>query len=82
MSTSVYGELNAEKLAADSEIAHKIVSEIGQFGVSDRQRLLVIYYLTLELEDIDAMKSLSSYIKELKGDSLFISKLYGSEEVT
>lgn len=78
--TEIYGQLQSEKLVAESEVAHKIVREINHFGISDRQRWLVIYYLALELENVEEMKELTGFIKELKGDSLFVSKLYGAGE--
>lgn len=75
-----YGETQSEKLAAESRMAHQIVKEIGQFGINERQRWLVIYYLSMELENVDEMKSMTSFIKELKGDDIFISKLYSGSE--
>lgn len=77
---NTYGELGSEKLAAESQVARQIVREIDHFGINDRQRWLVIYNLALELENIDEMKKLTSFIKEVKGDNLFISRLYGGEE--
>ena len=78
--TQTYGQLQSEKLAEDSRVAHQIVKEIGHFGINDRQRWLIIYQLGLELENVDEMKELSGFIKELKGDTLFISRLYGGAE--
>ena len=78
--TQTYGETNSERLSNESQIAHKIVSEIGQFGINERQRWLIIYYLSMELENVDDMKSMTSYIKELKGDEIFISRIYGGSE--
>jgi hypothetical protein len=75
-----YGQLESEKLAADSEVARKIVREIGHFGINDRQRWLIIYNLALELEKVDEMKGLTSYIKDTKGSDIFITRIYGGEE--
>ena len=77
---TTFGELSSEKLASESQIARQIVREIDHFGINDRQRWLIIYYLSLELENVDEMKEVSSFIKELKGNSLFISNLYGGPE--
>ena len=74
--STVYGELNSEKLAKDSSTAREIVKELGQFGINDRQRWLVIYFLSMELENIDEMKKMTSFIKEVKGDQIFINKIY------
>lgn len=78
--SEIYGQLQSEKLVAESKIAHQIVSEINHFQINDRQRWLVIYYLAMELENIEEMKEMTSFIKELKGDSLFVSRLYGGTE--
>lgn len=78
--SEIYGQLESEKLAADNKVAHEIVREINQFGINDRQRWLVIYYLALELENVDEMKELTGYIKETKGKDLFISRIYGASE--
>lgn len=78
--SEIYGQLESEKLAADSKVAHEIVREINQFGINDRQRWLIIHYLALELENIDEMKELTGFVKEFKGKDLFISKIYGATE--
>lgn len=80
MTSEIYGQLNSEKLAEESKVAHQIVSEINNFQISDRQRWLIMYYLALESENVDEMKQITDFIKELKGDNLFISRVYGSEQ--
>ena len=78
--SQTYGQLQSEKLAEENETAHQIVREIGHFGINDRQRWLVIYYLAMELENVDEMKEITGFIKEFKGDTLFINRLYGGTE--
>lgn len=80
MQTTTFGQLDSEKLAKDSHVAREIVREIGQFGINDRQRWLIVYYLSMEMENVDEMKELTGFIKHLKGNDLFITKLYGVEE--
>lgn len=81
MSTvEMYGELQSEKLANDNIMARQIVKEINNFGISDRQRMLIIYCLSLELEKIDEMKCLTKLIKDLRGDDIFVSKVFGGED--
>jgi hypothetical protein len=41
-----------------------IVMEIKKFGVSQRQLLYLIYLLSLELEDVETMRSLAKVIGE------------------
>lgn len=78
--SEIYGQLESEKLAADNKVAHEIVREVNNFGINDRQRWLIIYYLGLELENVDEMKELTGFVKEIKGKDLFISKIYGANE--
>lgn len=80
MNNNLYGQLPSEKLANDSKVAHEIIREINNFGISDRQRWLIIYYLAMELENISEMQELTEYIREAKGDNLFISKIYCGDE--
>jgi len=69
----LYGQFRSEKLADENLIAHKIVHEINNFGVSERQKLMVIYFLSLELEDIEVMRLLTSLLREKKGNEMFIA---------
>jgi hypothetical protein len=68
-----YGQAKSEKLAEESKIARQIVREIGNFGVNDRQRLLIMYYLGLELEKVEDMRSVTEFITKQVGEDLFIA---------
>ena len=74
-----YGQLESEKLASDNKQAREIVKEINNFGISDRQRWLIMYMLSLEIENVDDMRAMSSFIKERKGSDIFITSIYGVE---
>lgn len=74
-----YGKTSAEKLAEENEVARKIVKEINQFGISERQRYLVMYYLSLELEDIEKLRSISLFLKENCPD-LTITGIYEGDK--
>ena len=56
---------NFEKIAQENETCRKIVKEINNFGVTQRQMLAIIYFLSLELEDPELMSVLAQTIKEL-----------------
>ena len=64
--SELYGQTNAEKLADENITARKIVSEISNFGISERQKYLIMYYLSLELEDIEKAQVISSFLKEIE----------------
>jgi hypothetical protein len=68
-----YGELNSEKKAREKKISNEIVAEVEKFGISESQRIQIIYKLSLALEDIELMRELTSMLKLLKPEELFIS---------
>ena len=70
---SLYGELSSEKLAEESLQARQIVSEIMNFGVTQRQIWLIMYNLALELENVEDMQEAAAFIKQYKGSELFLS---------
>lgn len=73
--TEIIGKTNADKLAEENKIARQIVSEIANFGISDRQRWLIMYYLCLELEDVDKMQEVSAFLKEIN-PHIDMTKIY------
>jgi len=73
--TTTFGQTKADKLAKESTIARKIVSEISNYGVTDRQRWLIIYYLALELEDMEKVQEVCSFLKEINPE-ISMSKIY------
>jgi hypothetical protein len=78
---SLYGKLNSEQVAEENTICRKIVHEIANFGVSQRQQLLIIYLLSLELENIEYMQAITSLIKDISNNELFISNVSHDEDL-
>lgn len=68
-----YGQLNVEKTAEENLVCRQIVKEISLFGITERQRLMIIYLLAMEIENIEQMQSMTSLIKDVVGDDLFLS---------
>lgn len=67
------------KLPANKRMeCRNIVQEIKKFGVNQRQILYTIYLLSLELEDVELMRSLTKVIGE-KRENVKISKLVLSD---
>lgn len=75
MKSELYGSLQADKLAEEQATARKIVSEINNFGISERQRWLIMYYLALEIEDVEKMQEVTSFLKEVNPE-INITKIY------
>ena len=69
-----FGQLSSEKLASENEECRKIVREILNIGITQRQQMFLIYLLSLELENIQHVKDLTDVIKEIAGDEIFISR--------
>lgn len=80
MESTLYGQLNSEKLAEDKKVAQEIVSEINKFGINDRQRWIIMHLLSLELENVEDMRDMVEFIKSKKDKEIFISKLYDADE--
>lgn len=68
-----YGQLKSEKLAEENQVCRQIAREISLFGITERQRMLVIYLLAMELEDGDKMREITACIKEVAGGDVFLS---------
>ena len=68
-----YGQRGqSEQRAHENEVCRDIVREINRFGVSQRQTMMVIYLLALELEDVESMRALTRLVRELGGDDMFL----------
>jgi hypothetical protein len=73
MAQYYYGQLQSEKTAEENRVAREIVKEIGNFGINERQRWMVIHMLAMELENVDDLKALTSFIKDRKGENVFLT---------
>ena len=59
-------EKRLEKIALEKEESRKIVKEITSFGVSESQKIDIMYFLSLTLEDNNNMKEISKYLLNFK----------------
>ena len=65
-----YGSSNTDNQMNEMIECREIVSRILSFGVSQKQILQLIYLFSLELEDVEKMKKLAFFIKELQENPL------------
>lgn len=72
MSVVHYGELRSEKIADENLTCRKIVKEIGDFGVNNRQRMMIINLLAMELEDHILMQEITGLLRERAGKELYL----------
>ena len=76
--TTLYGEASSEVRARENQVCRQIVKEVINFGVTQRQMLLVIYLLALELENVENMRNITQVVREAGGLDMFLS---GNPEV-
>jgi len=67
-----YGQMRSEQMAEENKVCRQIVKEINNFGITQRQTLMVIYLLAAELENVDQMRAITKQVRELGGDELFL----------
>lgn len=73
MSSAVlYGEAQSEKRAEENNVCRQIVKEINNFGITQRQTLLLMYLLATELESVEHMRAITKLVRDLGGDELFL----------
>jgi hypothetical protein len=67
-----YGQMKSEKMAEENELCRQMMREINNFGISERQRLMLIFLLAQELENVEQMKAVTKLVREVGGDELFL----------
>lgn len=71
-SATLYGQAQSEKRAEENATCRQIVREIGNFGVSQRQMLLIIHLLASELENVEHMRAITRLVRDLDSDLFLI----------
>jgi hypothetical protein len=67
-----YGQMCSEQTAEENKVCRQIVKEINNFGITQRQTLMVMYLLAAELENVDQMRAITKLVRELGGEELFL----------
>lgn len=81
MNAKLYGQAQSEKFAEENHVCRQIVREINNFGITQRQTMMVMYLLAIELENSEHMKTLTKVIRDLGGDELFLIGTQNSDEM-
>lgn len=71
---NLYSELASDQKAQENLACRQIVTEISNFGITERQRLFIIYLLALEIENVEQMKSIVLTLKEVAKE-IFLANL-------
>jgi hypothetical protein len=69
---TLYGQAQSEKRAEENNVCRQIVREINNFGITQRQTLMLMYLLASELENVEHMRTLTRIVRELGGSDLFL----------
>jgi len=73
--TQMYGSLESDKIAEENETCRQIAREISRFEVTDRQRVVLLYLLALELENRDWFVPITTTIREVAHDAFITNPL-------
>lgn len=55
-----------KKISIEKEQSRNIVKEIENFGVNESQKIDIMYFLSLTLEDDNTMKEICNFLKKYK----------------
>lgn len=77
---TLYGKIESEKYVENIKIARDIVREITSFGVSEEQLILIIKFLSMELEDFELSRDIINLIKDKKDNLSIINRFSGDNE--
>ena len=59
-------DIHLNKLAKQRTVSRQIIKEILDFGVSEDQKIDIIYMLALTLENNDCMRDISNILKNYR----------------
>jgi predicted transcriptional regulator len=74
MGIRTYGTSVDDAVIKESEEARKIVREIMNYGVSQNQILYIMNDLAMNLENQDHLRRLINVIRDIKDDTLIVTK--------
>lgn len=74
MGIRTYGTSLDDKTIKESQEAREIVAEILNYGVSQKQILYIINDLAMNIENHDHMKRIVNTIRDVKEDTIIVSK--------
>jgi hypothetical protein len=74
METRVYGTLQSEKLAEENNLCRRIVRDLNDMAINDRQKLFIVHLLAMELENLEHSRELSMLVRDLGGEDFFVSQ--------
>lgn len=80
MSVELFGDTPLDTQSKENDSCRQIVREIISFGVNQRQIYLLMYLLSLELENVEHMRDLSVLLSVMRRDMRLSSPIDQSVE--
>jgi uncharacterized protein (UPF0303 family) len=74
MAIKKYGTSVDDIRAKEEDESRKIVAEILDYGISQRQILYIISYLAMNLENQDHLRRIVNVVRDVKDDSVIVTK--------
>lgn len=68
----LYGQSLSEKIVDENLACRQIVKEINNFGVTQRQLLYLVYLLASQLENVEYMRAITNFVRQLSPDTFLI----------
>jgi len=79
--TTLYGQAQSEKQAEENRTCRDIIKEINNFGITQRQAMLIIHLLASELENVEHMRAITRLTRELQPDMFLIGAVEPDSEI-
>ena len=78
---TLYGQAQSEKFADENKACRQIVKEINNFGVTQRQMLMIVYLMAMELENIDHMRTITKLVRQICPEMFLIGTVEPDHEI-
>lgn len=76
-----YGKTQTERDVEETEVARRIVHElVSEIRISQRQLLLIIHGLALNMESNEDMRRVTGLVRELRSDLFLIDRTPAEED--
>lgn len=68
------GKFRSEVLAEENFKVRQIVQEILNFGINDRMIILLMFLLSMNIEDNELMQKITEFLRNIKDDVFLLDK--------
>jgi len=72
--TEKYGTFTSEKEAEQAQVARELVNEILNLGITQKQLMIIIHSLALNIENVEKMQAITAALRELDSDTFLVDR--------